>query len=110
MPCLSYDTEWVNKSSRKHDIEIKVLKEEADKLARIACQALAELEKVAPDSGLLSFPSELTRWWDSHKKADAARKAAEQKEKTKNAELARKRKAALAKLTAEERSAFKLRK
>lgn len=109
MPCISYESNWANSPSYKRNHEVQILKAEADRLARIACQALAELEKVAPESGLLMFPSELTRWWDAHKQADAARIAKEQKEKDKKAEQARLRKAAMAKLTDEERAAFGLR-
>jgi hypothetical protein len=115
MPCMSYDTNWANHSVYKDSRELKLLKEEADKLARIACQALYELEKVDPQSNVLSIPSELTVWWRDHKKADAARAAAELKEKNKkaalarkNAELKRKRQAALAKLTDEEQAVFGL--
>lgn len=105
MPCMSYDTSWASHTTNH---EVKALKAEADKLARIACRALAELEKMDSDADILHKDSELTRWWDAHKQADAARMAKEQKEKAKKAEQARLRKAALAKLTDEERAAFGL--
>lgn len=41
MPCMSYDTNWAKSST---DRDIKRLKAEADKLARIACAALQALE------------------------------------------------------------------
>ena len=108
MPCMSYDTNWASERTSVSMRDLKNLKEEADKLARIACLALTELEKVDPESGVLTFPSELTRWWSAHKKADEARIEKEQKEKAKIAEQKRLRKAALAKLTPEERAAFGL--
>ena len=108
MPCMSYESDWARDSSYSNSREIKALKAEADKLARIACQALTELEKMDSDADILHKNSELTRWWDAHKRADALRVAKEQKEKAKKAEQARLRKAALAKLTDKERAAFGL--
>lgn len=108
MPCMSYDSGWANDRSYSNNREIKALKAEADKLARIACQALTALEQMDSDASILHTDSELTRWWDAHKKADAARLDKERKEKEKKAKQARLRKEALAKLTAEERELFGL--
>lgn len=109
MPCISYESDWANHTSYKRNHEVQILKAEADRLARIACQAISEIEKMDSDADILHKDSELTRWWAAHKQADAARMAKEQKEKDKKAEQARLRKAAMAKLTDEERAAFGLR-
>ena len=42
MPCQSYESNWAHSSS---DSDVRRLKKEADKLARIACKALTELIK-----------------------------------------------------------------
>jgi hypothetical protein len=73
-------------------------KELRDKLARIACRALAELERVDPDNKVLQN-KETKAWWTQHKIDDA--KAMEAKRKAEEAKA--KKKAALAKLTDEDR-------
>ncbi len=109
MPCMSYDTEWVHEPSRSHKktVEVIALKNECDRLARIACKALTALETHDPE--LKDFKDRETKtWWTAHKKADAARIAKEEKEKAKKIEQDRLRKEALAKLTPEEIEAFGL--
>lgn len=96
MPCQSYDTSWAETSN---DRDVKRLKKEADKLARIACRALQELEDNGIEDMLLLKDDETREWWLKHKEAD--RKAREKRE----AEERRQRMydEALAKLSQEER-------
>lgn len=109
MPCLSYDTEWVHDSARssRKTVEVIALKNECDRLARIACRAITALEQLDPE--LKTFKDrESRKWWSDHKKADQARIEKEQKEKAKLVEQEQLRKVALAKLTPEEIAAFGL--
>lgn len=109
MPCRSYDTDWVGAVTRVSMSEAKELKEECDKLARIACKAMYAIEQLDPE--LKSFKdTESRRWWAKHKKADQEREAKEQKEQIKKAEAEKLRQAALAKLTPEEIEAYGLNK
>lgn len=111
MPCRSYETEWVHDISRagRKTNEVVALKQECDRLARIACRAITELEKLDPE--LKNFKDrESRKWWADHKKADAARIAKEEKEKAKLDAAEKLRKDALAKLTKEEIEAFGLSK
>lgn len=109
MPCRSYDTDWVGAVTRVSMSEAKELKEECDKLARIACKAMYAIEQLDPE--LKSFKdTESRRWWAKHKKADQEREAKEQKEQIKKAEAEKLRKQALAKLTPEEIEAYGLNK
>ena len=96
MPCQSYDTQWAETSN---DRDIKRLKKEADKLARIACRALQELEDNGIEDMLLLKDDESREWWAKHKEADRkARAIVEAKERRE-----RVRQEALAKLSQEER-------
>lgn len=96
MPCMSYDTNWAHGSN---DRDIKRLKEEADKLARIACAAMTELEKQGREDFLILKNEEVGTWWAKHKEAD-------RKERERVAELERKKRVkeeALKRLTDEEK-------
>lgn len=96
MPCMSYDTNWANSSN---DREIKLLKKEADKLARIACKAMTELVNQGKADFLVLKDNEVRDWWEKHQEDD--RKAQEAKhERERKAKV---KKDALAKLSAEER-------
>lgn len=101
MPCLSYESEWASSSNNS---EVRKMKAEADKLARIACNAMALLEKRDPN--LSGMNKEATTWYEKHKVEDAKRKAAEDKEKAKRLAQVKLRQEALAKLTPEEIEAF----
>lgn len=103
MPCMSYDTNWANRSS---DRDIKVLKKEADKLARIACKALQALEDMGREDFLLLKDDEVRTWWAAHKQADRAARAAEEAKQRKAEAKAR----VLAKLTDEEKALLGLKK
>jgi hypothetical protein len=99
MPCQSYETTWARESN---DYEVRKIKREADRLARIACQAMQALEGMGKADFLLLKDTEVREWWTAHKEADRkAREAAEAK--LRREELKR---AALAKLTPEERAAL----
>jgi len=109
MPCLSYETEWVHDVTRsgKRTPEITFLKNECDRLARIACNAITALEQLDPE--LKTFKDRDSRkWWSDHKKSDQARIAKEEKEKAKLEAQEKMRKEALAKLTPEEIEVFGL--
>ena len=67
MPCMSYDTNWANDSSNS---DVKRIKAEADKLARIACAAMTELERMGKEDFLILKNEEVGHWWASHKEAD----------------------------------------
>ena len=103
MPCMSYDTNWAKSSS---DRDIKRLKQEADKLARIACKALAALEDMGKEDFLLLKDDEIRVWWSAHKEADRkARAEAQAKQERKEA-----KERVLARLTEEEKILLGLKK
>ena len=103
MPCMSYDTNWARSSN---DRDIKVLKREADKLARIACKALEALEAMGKEDFLLLKDDEVRLWWASHKEADrAAREAERVKQERREA-----KERVLARLTDEEKILLGLKK
>ena len=109
MPCRSYDTEWFHEPARapRKTVESIALKSECDRLARIACKAMAALEQLDPE--LKTFKDrESRKWYSDHKKADAARIAKEEKIKAANEAEEKIRQAALAKLTKEEIEIFGL--
>ena len=103
MPCRSYDDDW--RSSDDGD-KIRKLKEQADMLARIACKAMTELENNRIEDLLLLRDDEVRTWWAKHKEAD--RKAREKEQRKQ--ERIRLRRAALRKLSEEEKIALGLKK
>lgn len=103
MPCMSYDTNWANRST---DRDIRVLKKEADKLARIACLALQALEDMGKEDFLLLKDDETRIWWAEHKEADRRAREAEQAKQERKAAKER----VLAKLTDEEKILLGLKK
>jgi len=107
MPCRSYDTDWFEEQRSYATREARLLKAEADKLARIACNAMSELEKFDPELSVIK-DMEARKWWTAHKKADALRKAKEAEEKAKKDAEEKLRKEAIAKLTPEEIAAYGL--
>lgn len=72
MPCQSYDSSWDDGSDTR---KIRELKKQADKLARIACKALNELEKNGIEDLLLLKDDEVRTWWKQHKEDDAREQA-----------------------------------
>lgn len=103
MPCQSYESSWASSSS---DSDVRRLKKEADKLARIACKALTELIKHGKADFLILKDDEVREWWEAHQEAD-------REEREREAERARKKalkEQALARLTEEEKEALGLSK
>lgn len=93
MPCRDYESDgWgVSRSAPN-------LKEQMDKLARIACKAMTELVEQGKGDFLLLRDDEVRDWWEQHQIADRqAREAREKKERE-----VRIRKEAISKLTPEE--------
>lgn len=91
MPCMDYESSSSDNS--------RTLKKQADKLARIACAALEELERNGIAEVLLLKNDELREWWSAHKEAD-------RRERERLAEIERKervRQEALDRLSAEEK-------
>lgn len=96
MPCQSYESSWAGNSN---DADVRRLKKEADKLARIACAAMTELEQVGKAEFLVLRNEEVRDWWEAHKEAD-------RKERARIAEIERRERVkeeALARLTEEEK-------
>jgi len=82
--------------------ELRRMKARIDLLARVACRALTELENNGIADFLLLRDDETRKFWEKHKEFDRKRKA-EQAEKLRLEEV---KKAALAKLTNEEKAAL----
>lgn len=94
MPCRDYESDNWDYSS-----ENRKLKQQADKLARIACKAMQALEELEQEDFLLLKDDEVRQWWAQHKEAD-------RKEKARVAEKERRERVkaeALARLSAEEK-------
>lgn len=103
MPCMSYDTNWAHNSN---DGDVRRLKKEADKLARIACAAMEELEKIGKEDFLILKNEEVGQWWATHKEQD-------RKERERIAEKERRERVkqeALDRLTDEEKELLGLKK
>lgn len=83
MPCRDYDTTYDSGSSYSE----QQLKQQCDRLARIACKAMEALEKDGHADFLLLKDDEVREWWNKHKEADRlhreeeARKRREREEK-----------------------------
>ena len=104
MPCRDYESDRY--SSPTDSWQYQEMKNRADLLARIACKAMTELENNKIEDLLLLRDDEVREWWAKHKEAD--RKAQEKEERKQ--ERLRLRRAALRKLTAEEKVALGLKK
>jgi hypothetical protein len=75
-------------------------------LARIACKAMTELENNKIEDLLLLRDDEVREWWAKHKEADRKARETEQRKQ----ERIRLRRAALRKLSEEEKIALGLKK
>jgi len=104
MPCRDYESD--SYSSPTDSWQYRDLKERADMLARIACKAMTELENNQIEDLLLLRDDEVREWWAKHKEAD--RKAREKEQRKQ--ERIRLRRAALRKLSEEEKIALGLKK
>jgi len=103
MPCRDYGSDDVSPTD---SWQYRDLKERADMLARIACKAMTELENNKIEDLLLLRDDEVREWWAKHKEAD--RKAREKEQRKQ--ERIRLRRAALRKLSEEEKVALGLKK
>ena len=103
MPCRDYGSDDVSPTD---SWQYRDLKERADMLARIACKAMTELENNKIEDLLLLRDDEVREWWAKHKEAD--RKAREKEQRKQ--ERIRLRRAALRKLSEEEKIALGLKK
>lgn len=93
---MSYQTNWAHDSN---DADVRRLKKEADKLARIACAAMDELIKHGKADFLVLKNDELREWWEQHQEDD-------RKERERRAEIERRKRIkeeALARLSDEEK-------
>jgi len=104
MPCRDYESD--SYSSPTDSWQYRDLKARADMLARIACKAMTELENNRIEDLLLLRDDEVREWWAKHKEAD--RKAREKEQRKQ--ERIRLRRAALRKLSEEEKIALGLKK
>lgn len=101
MPCRDYESDSWGVTRAAPD-----LKNQMDKLARIACRAMEALEKDGRADFLLLEDDEVREWWTAHKEAD-------RKEKARVAELQRReavKQEALNKLSDEEKELLGLKK
>jgi hypothetical protein len=96
MPCRDYEDD---NRYENYDSEIRALKKQNDRLARIACNAMTALEEDGRADLLLLKDDEVRTWWKAHKIADAKAQA----DKIEKERLARVKQEALSKLSAEER-------
>lgn len=102
MPCRDYESDSWGSSHR----EAEKYKEQANRLARIACKAMTALEEMGKEDFLLLKDEEVREWWGKHKEAD-------RKERARVAELERKERVkaeALARLSDEEKELLGLAK
>ena len=105
MPCRSYEDDYRD-GSPTESWQYRELKANNDKLARIACRALTELESNGIEDLLLLKDDETREWWAKHKEAD--RKA--QEAQIEKARLAKVKRDALKKLTDEEKKVLGIKK
>ena len=87
MPCQDYfiqikPNKNKNKGSKENEgfFDLIKMKKHTDKLARIACKAMTELEKKGLIKNLMKDP-EVKRWWIQHKKDDKKAMTAAKKTK-----------------------------
>lgn len=85
MPCRDYETSYNNGPSYTETR----LKEQCDRLARIACKAMTALEKDGHADFLLIKDDEVRTWWEQHKEADRKRMEEEARKKAERAEKKR---------------------
>ena len=86
MPCKDYEDHYYRVGNSD---ETNKVREQNDRLARIACAAMTELEHNGIAEGILLRNDEVRTWWEAHKIADA--KARAEKAKKEAAELEKRR-------------------
>ena len=102
MPCQDYRDNY-------HVVDhTETFKEMRDQLARIACKAMDELERIDPENKLFR-DKEAGPWYTQHKIDDAAAKAAERDRRAKAKAAKEAKAAALAKLTEEDKKILGIR-
>jgi hypothetical protein len=105
MPCRDYESDRESETANPWEARVERMQKKIDRLARIACRAMEALEKVAPTDAVFNI-DEQAAWWRNHKIADA-KAMAEQREIDIAAwarqEVAEKKRAALAKISKEDR-------
>ncbi len=84
MPCRDYETSYNGPSYNETR-----LKEQCDRLARIACKAMTALEKDGHADFLLLKDEEVREWWLKHKEADRIRQEEEARKRAEAAEKKR---------------------
>lgn len=103
MPCRDYESDsW---GQTFNNIKFK---EQADRLARIACAVLTTLQEQDKQELMVQIlrNDEVREWWEAHQEADRKAREAEAEKKR----IAKLKRDALAKLTPEEKKALGLRK
>jgi AAA+ ATPase superfamily predicted ATPase len=106
MPCRDYETSYNSPSYTETR-----LKEQCDRLARIACKAMTALEADGHADFLLLKDDEVREWWLQHKEADRKRMEEEARKKAERAEKKRLKKIKtelLERLTEDEKKALGL--
>jgi hypothetical protein len=99
MPCMDYrDTPGYTET----------YKEMRDQLARIACKAMAELERLDPENKLFK-DREAGPWYRQHKIDDAIAKEKERALRKERADRKKAKDQAMAKLTEEDKKALGIR-
>lgn len=99
MPCMSYE--------RDYEPSVDSTKALRDKLARIACKAMTELERLDPENKLFK-DKEAGPWFTQHKIDDAKAKEAERVRRAKAKAAKEAKAAALAKLSEADKKALGL--
>jgi hypothetical protein len=106
MPCRDYEDDRGWQSA-----EVDKFRVQNDRLARIACKVMQELERQGTQDFLLLKDEEVRTWWIAHKEADAkaaaARKAVRDRAKEK-ARLKKIKEELLAQLTEDQKKALEM--
>lgn len=105
MPCRDYESSYNTGPS----LTEQRLKEQCDRLARIACKAMTELEKDGHADFLLLKDDEVRDWWLKHKEADRKRMEEEERKRAEREEKKRLKKLkeeVLGRLTEDEKKAL----
>lgn len=104
MPCRDYEISYNSPSYTETR-----LKEQCDRLARIACKAMTALEADGHADFLLLKDDEVREWWLQHKEADRIRQEEEARKRAEAAEkkrLKKLKKELLDRLTEDEKKAL----
>lgn len=97
MPCLDIRDDYSSGSVSAHTYSL--LQDRNDLLARISCSIMEAWSNGTNRDEFLASNKEVADWWKEHQELDAKRRAKAEKDK----ELARIKRAAMTKLTEEEK-------